>query len=376
MIKHKFRSGLSPVKIIVVKVGSGLLTPEKNGSHATGVSALVDDIVFLRKAGVKVILVSSGAIAHGILTLKLGKKPATIPMKQACASIGQIRLMSLYETLFAHHGVFVGQVLLSWNDLRNKNSYHNLRNTLFTLLEHGAMPIINENDSVAIEEIKVGDNDTLGAQISLLTNADVYVMLTDINGLYDANPKKNPAARQIPLVINISGAIHRYAEGAGTEFGVGGMITKLKAAETVCKSGIPALIGDGFYAGLLGVLTKETAGTLFVPAEKKMSAKHRWMTFTSKPHGSVIVDTGAKTAIQKNGKSLLAAGIKEVTGVFTVGDLVDICDLQNTVFARGITNYSAADTKKILGHKTAEIDKILGNNYFNCIIHRNNLVLL
>ncbi len=370
------REELPSLHTIVVKVGSRILTADEEIERMKRIRSLVDDIVKLRNLGIKVVLVSSGAIAHGMRALQLDKRPQTIPMQQACASIGQIRLMHMYETLFAQHKTLIGQVLLTWDDLRVKKRYLNLRNTMFMLLENGSVPIVNENDSVGIEEIRFGDNDTLGAQIAMLVGADLFVNLTDINGLYDANPKLNTQARHIPLVKKISSAIHKLADSRGSLEGVGGMVTKLRAAEMVTRTGIHALIGDGFTKGLAYVLRVPTAGTLFLPSKEKMCSKDRWIAYTSKSHGRITIDCGAGAALREKGKSLLPAGVKFVDGNFKVGDMVDILSEEGDKIGRGLSNYSAADISRIMGRKSSEIASILGQKTFDEIIHRDNLVII
>jgi glutamate 5-kinase len=361
---------------IVVKVGSRILTSQDDVPQSGRVRSLADSLAALIRSGKRVLLVSSGAIAHGMRTLGLKKRPATIPAKQACASIGQIRLMNAYETCFMRHKIPIGQVLLTWDDLRDKERYLNLRNTLFTLIDCGAVPIINENDSVGVEEIRFGENDTLAAQISLLVQADLFVNLTDINGLYDSDPSQNPDARHIPLVESITPAVHGLAAGNSSELSVGGMATKLRAAETVTKAGIFALIGDGYRHTLLEAVSDPVLGTLFLPNEKKMSSRHRWIAFTGQPGGALVIDEGAARAVVKNGKSLLPAGVQKVLGTFKVGDMVDIQNEKRQVVARGLVNYSSLDAEKIAGCKTLDIVHRIGQKTFDEMIHRDNLVVL
>jgi glutamate 5-kinase len=376
MATPTFRQELQALSTIVVKVGSKILTAEENVPHVKRVRSLVDDISCLRGSGRRVLLVSSGAIAHGMRALSLAKRPATIPAKQACASIGQIRLMHMYESFFSRHGIPIGQVLLSWDDLRDKKRYLNLRNTLFTLFDFQAVPIINENDSVGIEEIRFGENDTLAAQISLLIQADLFVNLTDINGLYDRDPGSNKDAHHIPTVPAVTPDIYKYASGSKSEISVGGMTTKLKAAEMVTKAGTIALIGDGFHRSLMDVLADPSAGTLFLPSVKKMPARHRWIAFTGQARGTIVVDAGAQKAIIEKGKSLLPAGIIKIIGQFNVGDMVDVHDENRRAVARGLVNYSSAEAAVIAGCNTAEISAKLGQKTFDEIIHRDNLVVL
>ena len=371
-----FRREISKVSTLVVKVGSRILSSEENVPHSKRVRGLVDAIVLLRESGIRTVLVSSGAIAHGMRALDLQKRPKTIPMQQACASIGQIRLMHMYETCFSRHNISIGQVLLTWDDLRNKKRYLNLRNTFFSLFDCGAVPIINENDSVGTEEIRFGENDTLAAQISMLVQADVFVNLTDINGLYDKNPRTAKDARHVSVVEHFTPAVLKYATESGSEISVGGMITKLKAAETVTKAGIVALIGDGFSKTLLEVLKDPDASTIFLPSGKAMSSKRRWIAFTGQSSGTLTIDKGACKAIVEKGKSLLPAGIKKISGEFNPGDTVDLADEENHTVARGLINYSSKEIEKIMGCRTSDIIQRLGQKTFDEVIHRDNLVIL
>jgi glutamate 5-kinase len=367
-----FRKELKDVRTLVVKTGSRILTA---AGHEARVEQLAADLSALRKSGLRVVLVSSGAIAHGMKALGLDKRPAEIPMQQACASIGQNRLMAIYQEYFAKHGTLIGQVLLTWDDLRSKKRYLNLRNTFFKLLDCGAIPIVNENDSVSVEEICFGNNDTLGAQIAMLVNADVLINLTDVGGLYDKNPRTERDAKHIPVVSAVSAGIQKMADEKKSEISVGGMSTKLKAADMVTRAGIPALIGDGFNQRLLTVLTDESCATLFLPSAKKISSRRRWIAFTGQPAGSVTVDAGAYKAITEQGKSLLAAGITAVGGGFNAGDMVDIVNPNGEVIAKGLVNFSAEDVEAIRGCKTAEVEKKLGAVRFNEVILRDNIVV-
>jgi glutamate 5-kinase len=371
-----FRQEIAHSSTIVVKVGSRILTSQDNVPHTRRVRSLVDSIAFLMQSKKRVLLVSSGAIAHGMAVLRLRKRPSTIPEKQACASLGQIRLMNGYDAFFAKHHIPLGQVLLTWDDLRDKKRYLNLRNTLFTLFDCGAVPIINENDSVGVEEIRFGENDTLAAQISLLVQADLFVNLTNINGLHDANPAEGGAAKQVPLVESITSAVHAMASENRNEISVGGMASKLRAAELVTKAGIFALVGDGYHRTLLDVLSDPKAGTLFLPARKRMPSRRRWIAFTGQPSGVLIIDDGAVRAITQKGKSLLPAGIRNIAGTFKAGDMVDVQNDRKQTIARGLVNYSSAEAEKIAGCKTADIAQRLGQKTFDEIIHRDNLVVL
>lgn len=368
-----FRKELPEIRTLVVKVGSRILTAD---GHIGRVKHLVEDMARLHQTGVKVILVSSGAIAHGMKALRYDKRPKTIPLQQALASIGQNRLMNMYQNIFGKFGIHIGQVLLTWDDLRSKKRYLNLRNTLFKLLDCGAVPIVNENDSVGVEEIQFGNNDTLGAQVSLLIHADLFVNLTDVGGLYDKNPRTDKSASHIPLVKSVSSGVQKLASDKKNEISVGGMATKLKAADMVTRAGTFALIGDGFNQRLLSVLSDQSCATLFMPSEKKMSSRHRWIAFSGQSTGSVSVDDGAARALRKRGKSLLAAGIVTIKGSFKTGDMVDILDSKGTVIARGMVNFNAQELEEIKGCKTSEMEKKLGEIRFNEVIHRDNLVMM
>ena len=368
-----FRSELPTVKTLVVKTGSRILSPPGNELR---VAALVNSLSTLHRNGIRVILVSSGAIAHGMKALKLQKRPETIPMQQACASIGQISLMDMYQELFSKKKILIGQVLLTWDDLRNKKRYLNLRNTLFKLLDCGVIPIVNENDSVGVEEIQFGNNDVLGAQISLLSHADLFVNLTDVGGLFDKNPRVQKDAKHIPIVSKPSPSLHKLVSDRREDLSVGGMSTKLKAAEMVTRAGIPALIGDGYSQNLLTVLKDQNCATLFLPSEKKMSSKDRWLAFTGQSAGAIVVDEGACAAITNKGKSLLAAGIKDVSGSFRAGDTVDIKCEKRGVIAKGLANFPSQEVLLIRGCKTGEIREKLGKVQFDEVIHRDNLVLM
>ncbi|KMQ50560.1 Glutamate 5-kinase [Chitinispirillum alkaliphilum] len=368
-----FRKDLSDIKTVVVKTGSRILTTKGQDKR---VESLAEDLSLLHKKGVNVILVSSGAIARGMKVLNLQKRPESIPLQQACASIGQNYLMNMYQSYFNSHDILIGQVLLTWDDLRNKKRYLNLRNTLFQLLKCRCIPIVNENDSVGVEEIQFGNNDVLAAQISLLAHADLFVNLTDVNGLYDKNPRCEADARHIPLVSTVSSSVHKLASDIRNELSVGGMATKIKAADMVTKAGIPALIGNGFNSNLLSVLRDENCSTLFMPLEKKMSSRDRWLAFTGQSKGQIVIDQGAATAIRKRGKSLLAAGIIDTIKNFKNGDMVDIVNNEGQIIARGLVNFSSEEVKAIRGCKTAHIREKLGAVRYSEVILRDNMVLV
>lgn len=370
------REEIGHVDTVVVKVGSRIVTSSEDRPCADRVRELVEDVVALRESGVRVVLITSGAIAHGMAVLGLNKRPATMPMKQACASIGQSRLMQVYELYFQRHGVPVGQVLVTWDDLRDKERYFNLRNTLFQLLDCDAIPIINENDSVSVQEIRFGNNDTLGAQISMLVNADLFVMLTDVNGLYESDPRTHPHAAHIPVVPRITAHMHKSASGSATHISVGGMATKLKAAEMALRAGAHAVVGNGYDRRLCDVLRDPAVSTLFLPPEKRLNARDRWIAFAGKPRGSLGIDEGARRALVEKGKSLLPAGVKSVHGTFAAGDSVEIICESGDVVARGLAGYDSHDIELIRGLQTSAIAAKLGQKPFDEVVHRDNMVVL
>ncbi len=369
----RIRKELPELLTIVVKIGSRILTAE---GYEKRMFRLAEDVVSLYKSGIRIIIVSSGAIAHGMEVLGREKRPSSVPLQQACAAIGQHRLMLQYERIFDAFGIRIGQVLLTWDDLRSKKRYLNLRNTLFELLDLKVIPIVNENDSVGTEEIRFGNNDMLGAQIALLCQADLFVNLTDVAGLYDRNPHNDKTASHIPVVSSISASLRGMAGESDKEISVGGMITKLKAAEIVTRAGIYALIGDGFSKSLGDVLSDPCCATLFMPHHRKMSSRHRWIAFTGQSSGSLIIDEGAETAVVKRGKSLLPAGIISVEGNFKAGDMVDVNSKKGQVVARGIVNYNADEIRLICNCKSSEIAKKLGGKPFDEVIHRNNMAVI
>jgi glutamate 5-kinase len=322
-------------------------------------------------------MVSSGAVAAGRKELVIDGKPLTIPQKQAAAAVGQSRLMRAYEEAFALHNHKVAQILLTGDDLADRQRFLNARATLDTLLDCGIIPIINENDTVVVEEIKFGDNDNLSALVTNLTEAHLLVILTDIEGFYDKDPRTNPDAQLIPLVKSITREMELGAGGAGSTVGTGGMATKLAAARKVGRSGVPTIIINGMTPGLLGkAFAGEDVGTLFLAARKVLNRRKHWIAYTLRPRGRIIVDSGAAEVLHQHGRSLLPSGIIKVEGEFQRGTCVRVCGPNGVEFARGITDYSNHEIGKILGHKSREIEKILGYRYRDEIIHRDNLVIL
>lgn len=362
---------------MVVKVGSGLIASPERGLDATAIGALTDDLAGLTSDGKEVALVSSGAIASGAARLGLARRPRSIPEKQAAAAVGQSALMWHYEQAFARHGVKVAQVLLTQEDISHRSRYLNARNTLLTLLRFRVLPIINENDTVAVEEIKVGDNDNLSALVAHLIDAELLVLLTDVDGLYTGDPRRDPAARRIETVEAVTEDLWRMVGERAGEFSVGGMLTKLEAAQKATASGIPMVIASGRESGVLRRLFKgEPVGTYFLPKGDRLAARKRWIAFAVPPQGRLTVDAGARKALTERGRSLLPSGVVEVEGEFRSGEVVALTMSDGKEFARGLVNYDAGELRRIQGAKSATIEQILGYKSFDEVIHRDNLVVL
>jgi glutamate 5-kinase len=364
---------LGQVKRVVIKVGTTTLTHDTGLLNLERIEILVRQISNLHNHGYEVVLVTSGAIGAGMGKLNLNERPKNLPEKQAIAAVGQVALIHLYQKIFAEYGKTVGQLLLTASDINERNRYLNGRNTCFSLFNLGVIPIINENDAIAVEEIKVGDNDTLSAFVSTLIDADLLIILSDIDGLYDSNPKKNPNAKLISLVPQLNEEIINMAGGSDSKFGTGGMATKLNAAEIAINSGTNMVIAQGNKPeNLMAIVKGEDIGTLFVKKKKGLKAKKHWLQYSSKKLGKIIVDNGAKEALLKH-RSLLPSGIVDVEGNFNKGDVITIIDEEKNILASGITNYDAIECRKIMGKQTKEIIKILGYKDYDEVIHINNM---
>jgi glutamate 5-kinase len=366
---------LPALRRIVVKVGSGLVAEPGAGPVPERVRDLAADLAGVARR-LEVTLVSSGAIASGSARLGLRSRPRTIPEKQAAAAAGQVVLMWHYEQAFAPHGVRVAQVLLTQEDISHRARYLNARNTLLTLLGYRVLPIVNENDTVAVEEIKVGDNDNLAALVAYLVDADLLVLLSDTDGLYTSDPRRDPLARRIETVDAITPDMERQAGLEGT-LGTGGMVTKLQAAQKAMAAGIPMIVADGRQCGvLLAILAGAPVGTYFRPRAERLTGRKRWIAFATPPQGALEVDAGARRALVEGGKSLLPSGLVKVEGEFVAGDAVGIRDPEGCEFARGIVNYDARELALLRGAKTRDIERLLGYRMGDEVIHRDNLVLL
>ncbi|MCK9172533.1 MAG: glutamate 5-kinase [Desulfuromonas thiophila] len=366
---------IASVRRVVIKIGSAVLSGD-SGLNLAQIEKLSANLWQLRQRGYDVIVVSSGAVAAGKKDLGICGRPQTIALKQAAAAIGQSRLMRFYRSAFRSRGGNVAQILLTRDDLANRRRYLNARNTLMTLLEYGIVPIINENDTVVVDEIRFGDNDNLSSMVASLVEANLLVILSDVDGLYDRDPRQHAEARLIPEVERISADIEAMAGNASGQLGTGGMASKLKAAKRATLQGVAAAIINGLDPdNLLRFFDGEDIGTYFIPASARMTAKKHWIAFTKKPRGKLFVDAGAHRALAMEGKSLLPSGIRGVEGTFERGDSVSLYDNNGNFFARGVTNYTLAELLRIMGKKTSEIIDILGYKYADEVIHRDNLVL-
>jgi glutamate 5-kinase len=356
----------------VIKVGSSLIAPNNNQCSTEYLAAIAEFIKKSRKQGKEVILVSSGSVAAGKGKIAFNHHPS-IAEKQAMAAIGQTQMMASWASLFEFD---CAQILLTSDDLHNRTRYVNIKNTLRQLLKNQALPIVNENDTVAVNELKVGDNDNLAAYVALVAEADTLIICSDIDGLFDDNPRKNPNAKLIPEVTEINQQIYDLAGGAGSDVGTGGMQTKVQAAHKCVKSGIQTLIVNGRDAKALAMLAEgQVPGTRFVPSQSLDSARDTWLRHTLKVRGVIHVDQGAKQALLDTGASLLPSGIINVEGQFDSGEAVNIC-FEDTPIAKGLVMYNAADLAAIKGLNSNMIEATLGYSFSEAAIHRDDLVLL
>lgn len=368
---------LKGVRRLVVKVGSGVLSPGTFTIDRAMIEILAVEITALMEQRLQVVLVSSGAIMAGMGKLGLVERPQSIPLKQAVAAVGQGALIATYDEAFHPRGRHVAQVLLTQEDTRDRARYLNARNTLFTLLELKVLPVINENDTVAVEEIKFGDNDTLSALVASLVDADLLVILTDQDGLYTADPRSDPQAQLIPLVEGEEGLRGFGAGPTRSVIGIGGMDSKVEAAQLAVSSGIPTIIANGHAPHVLTCLMAgEPLGTLFVPRRSRMGGRKRWLAVASRPKGTIRVDEGAKRALILEGRSLLPSGVRGSERPFGIGDVVALVGPDGAEFGRGLANYSADEVERIKGRRTGEIEKVLGYRHSDEVIHRDNLVVL
>ncbi|MFY9943742.1 MAG: glutamate 5-kinase [Desulfobacterales bacterium] len=369
------RACFDRAKRIVIKVGSNVLT-EDNGLNLRALHAISHQISQLSNRGLEIILVSSGAMASGMKKVGLSRRPEAIPERQAIAAVGQATLIREYEKAFEKDNRKVAQILLTSDGLANRKRHLNARNTINTLLDWQIIPIVNENDTVMVQEIQFGDNDNLAAMITLLMNADILINLTDIDGLYDKDPRCNRDAALIPQVSTFSRDIEKFASDIPGALGTGGMLSKIKAARKLTTAGVPMVIARGEKPDiLLALFAGETHGTFFVPKQEKLASRKCWIGFNLKPQGALQVDAGAQEAVLHKGKSLLPSGIVAVEGEFGIGAPVEFKRGNGDVLGIGLVNYNSADIRKIMGLRSNRIKSVLGYKPYDEVIHRDNLAL-
>lgn len=367
---------LAAAKRIVVKVGTRLLTHESGQLNLSFIERLVRELADLKNQGKEIVLVSSGAIGAGMGRLRLKCRPESIPELQAAAAVGQGVLIQLYEKFFLEYGQIVAQILLTRADFAGRGRYLNASNTIFTLLRWGVVPVINENDTVSFQEIKLGDNDRLSALVAGLCDADLLVLLTTADGLYEADPGITPGVRLIPEVPEITPEIKACAAGTGDRLATGGMITKLQAASIATNSGVGMVIAGGRQAGTLHrILSGEAVGTYFHPQKNYLNRRKRWIAYGRVVKGSVIVDDGAKNALCRGGKSLLPVGVLSVSGSFRKGALIAVCDRAGREIGRGLSSFSSDELLRIKEHSSSDIIRLIGREAGDEVIHRDNLVV-
>jgi glutamate 5-kinase len=361
----------------VVKIGSQILS-SSTGIEEVRLKELVRELAALHEQGKEIVVVSSGAVAAGMTRLGRKERPKTIPEKQALAAVGQIKLMALYERYFSRFDKSVAQVLLTHDDLANRQRYLNAKHTFDMLLESSIIPIVNENDTVAVEEMKFGDNDHLSALVATLLEADLLVILSDVEGVYDRDPRVHAGAKLIPLITEIKDAKRFIVGETRSALGTGGMAYKIDAAEKAAAAGMPTVIASGLRAGVLAAIFNESeeVGTLILAEENRLRNRKHWIAYNLKPAGDVVVDQGAQDALVQKKKSLLPSGLKEVRGSFGVGECVRCVDTEGREFARGLVNYSSHELNQIKGLHTSKIEEVLGYRAYDEIIHRDDLVLL
>ncbi len=363
--------------IAVIKVGTNVLADETGRLNRQRIQSLADQLARVRTARRKVVLVTSGAIGAGVGKLGLRKRPTELPHLQACAAIGQSALMQLYQESLGRHGVNTAQILLTASDFDSRARYLNVRNTIRTLFEYDALPIINENDTVSVAEIKFGDNDHLAAMVTNLLRAPLLVLLTNVDGLYSDDPRNNPDARLLTTVPVIDHTVADLAANTTSELGTGGMKSKLRAARLATAAGEAVIMANGAIDHILDrIFAGEAVGTLFQPHGEDVASWKRWVGFTARPRGTIQIDAGACRAVTQQGKSLLPVGVIRVIGEFGKGDVVSICDDMGGEIARGLSNYSSEWASRLQGKQREQIQALLGNIPYPELVHRDNLVVI
>ena len=368
---------VSSARRMVVKVGTNVLTDADGLLDEARIASVAGQVSWLAGAGREVVLVSSGAIGAGMRALNMSGRPTLLPLLQASASVGQGMLMAQYERHFSEHGRHAAQILLTRADFDSRERYLNAANTINALLGLSCIPVVNENDSISTDELKFGDNDFLAALVTHLVRAELLVILTSVAGLYTHRPSGSAAPEVVDVVEKVDDGVKGLAYSERTPGGIGGMESKLDAARIATEAGEAAVIADGTEDGVLRrIVSGAKVGTLFVPAQRRLSSYKRWLRFTSRPRGSVRVDQGARRAVERRGKSLLPSGVVGVTGSFQPGDAVRIEDAIGEEFARGLSNYSSDEIEQIMGRQTHQIEAALGYKYYDEVVHRDNLALL
>ena len=371
------RDELKKAKRVVVKVGTSTLTHPTGKLTLSRIEKLVRELADLSNEGREIILVTSGAVGAGMDRMGLKEKPACIPEKQALAAVGQGILMHIYEKFFAEYGQTVAQVLLTRENSLRHNQYINSRNALCTLLSMGILPIINENDAIAVDELKIGDNDTLSATVATLVDADALIILSDIEGVYTAKPQKDPKAELISCIAEITPEVEQLAGGAGSSLGTGGMYTKIQAAKIAVKAGVTMVIASGQRQEVLReILHGSMMGTVFPAKESHLKVRKSWLAFGRSIAGDIIVDAGCARAMMEDGSSILAAGLLSAEGDFAEGNTIRVLTEDGREIARGIVNYDVESLRKIIGRQTAEFSQILAGKTHKEVIHRDNMVLM
>lgn len=377
MVDPVRRDVVDRASTVVIKVGTNVLADPTGHLDRGRIQSLADQLHRIRSAGRKVVLVSSGAIGAGVGKLRLGKRPTDLPHLQACAAVGQSALMQLYQECLTPHAVQTAQILLTASDFDNRLRYLNVRNTIRTLFEYDALPIINENDTVSVAEIKFGDNDHLAAMVTNLLRAPLLVLLTNVDGLYSDDPRERADAALVTTVTHIDASVTEMAGAGKSNLGTGGMRSKLRAARLATAAGEAVVMANGSHDGILDrIFAGEPVGTLFLPHGTDVPSWKRWVGYTAQPKGKLVVDDGARRAVVEQGKSLLPVGVIRVEGEFRKGDVVTICDKDDGEVARGLSNFTSAEAQRICGLPTEKIAAQLGSVPYEELIHRDNLVVV
>ena len=371
------RQDLKSVKRLVLKIGSSVIASSSQGLNESRMHKIAQEVSALRLRGVEIVIVSSGAIICGMEKLGLKERPRSISIKQAAAAVGQGRLIWAYERTFSPFQIQVAQILLTQEDLNDRRRFLNSRNTLMALLDYRILPVINENDTVAVEEIRFGDNDNLSGSVTHLIDAQLLVMLSDVDGLYTLDPRRSPGAELIPEIAQVDHRVEALAGGSATIEGTGGMLSKVRTARKVTAYGVPTLILNGSDPhNLARALSGEPVGTLFLPRPTRLPDRKHWIAHTLKARGKLVLDRGAVEAVARKGRSLLPSGILRAEGRFKAGDAVACLSTEGEEIARGLSNYSSSEVSRILGARSSEIEARLGYKLSDEVIHRDNLVVL